>query len=75
MLKLVLAGAAIALAAPAIASDRAHNPLQVSEALKAGCKVHQVHVPAGKIATQPAIVRCEAPVREAARNGVGAKGE
>ena len=58
MLKIILAGALTAVAMPALAQDRAHSPLQVSEALKAGCSVQQVHMPAGKTGTAPAIVRC-----------------
>ncbi|AJP73064.1 hypothetical protein [Sphingomonas hengshuiensis] len=61
MIRLFAAAALVAAAAtPALAQDRAHGPLQVSEALKAGCSVQQVHVPAGKIGTAPAIVRCDA---------------
>ncbi|WP_448662103.1 hypothetical protein ACG3SL_15690 [Sphingomonas sp. CJ20] len=60
MLKFVLIGALAIAATPAIAQDRAHGPQQVSDALKAGCSVQQVHVPAGKIGSAPAIVRCDA---------------
>lgn len=48
-------------------TDAAPKPVQyrtdeVSVGLKAGCKVQQVHTPAGKIGSQRAIVRCPAPV-------------
>jgi hypothetical protein len=58
VLKIIAAAALTAVAMPALAQDRAHSPLQVSDALKAGCSVQQVHLPAGKTGSAPAIVRC-----------------
>ena len=48
-------------------TDAAPKPVQyrtheVSVGLKAGCKVQQVHTPAGKIGSHRAILRCPAPV-------------
>jgi len=48
-------------------TDAAPKPVQyrsheISVGLKAGCKVQQVHTPAGKIGNHPAILRCPAPV-------------
>lgn len=48
-------------------TDASPKPVQyrtheVSVGLKAGCKVQQVHTPAGKIGSQRAIVRCPALV-------------
>jgi hypothetical protein len=44
---------------------------EVSVGLKAGCKVQQVHTPAGKIGSHRAILRCPAPVEslEAGKTG------
>jgi len=52
-------------------TDAAPKPVQyrsheVSVGLKAGCKVQQVHTPAGKIGNHPAILRCPAPVKRLA---------
>jgi hypothetical protein len=48
-------------------TDAAPKPVQyrsheVSAGLKAGCKVQQVHTPAGKIGSHRAILRCPAMV-------------
>lgn len=48
-------------------TDAAPKPVQyrsheVSVGLKAGCKVQQVHTPAGKMGSHPAILRCPAAV-------------
>lgn len=48
-------------------TDAAPKPVQyrtheVSVGLKAGCKVQQVHMPAGKIGSHRAILHCPAPV-------------
>ena len=50
----------VLVSAPALAQDRAHNPQQVSDALKAGCTVQQTHQMSGKVHPAPAIVRCPA---------------
>lgn len=74
LLKIILTGALVATAVPAFAQDRALNPLQVSEALKAGCTVQQTHLPAGKIGTAPAIIRCsETQVAKADTNKLAAR--
>ena len=59
MLRIAIASALIAIAAPALAAERAHNPQQITEALKAGCAVRHVHSPAGKPVQQSAIVHCK----------------
>ena len=57
---LALLGLAETDVAPKSAAQyRSH---EVSVGLKAGCKVQQVHTPAGKIGSQRAILRCPAPV-------------
>lgn len=55
---LFLALAASAQAAPAVHVYRSHD---IGTALRAGCKVQQVSVPAGKLGQPPAIIRCEGP--------------
>ena len=57
-------------------TDAAPKPVQyrsheVSVGLKAGCKVQQVHTPAGKIGIHPAILRCPAPVASLASKTTG----
>uniref|UniRef100_UPI0035CA2E9D hypothetical protein n=1 Tax=uncultured Sphingomonas sp. TaxID=158754 RepID=UPI0035CA2E9D len=59
MIRIVLAVALVATATPALANRLAHNPAQITAALKEGCTVQQVHTPAGKIVHSPAIVRCD----------------
>lgn len=60
MFRTLLATALIVTATPALANRLAHSPQQVSDALKQGCTVHQVHTPAGKVVQSPALVRCDA---------------
>ena len=55
---LALAGAAT----PALAHDHVYRSHNTVAALKAGCTVSQVHVPAGKALAIPATIRCPAPV-------------
>jgi hypothetical protein len=60
MIRIAMAGIVLAAtAAPALAAERTHQPHQVSAALKAGCKVHQVHLPAGKTGSAPALIHCD----------------
>ena len=58
MLAALLALAAPVQAAPAVQVYRSHD---IGAALRAGCKVQQVHMPAGKLGQPPAIIRCEGP--------------
>lgn len=60
-MKTLIACCLILAPAPALAQDRAHNPQQISNALKAGCKVQQIHQQSGKVHSVPAIVRCAKP--------------
>lgn len=55
----LIATALVATATPALANRLAHNPQQVSDALKEGCTVQHVHTPAGKTVHSPALVRCD----------------
>lgn len=59
MFRLVAIAALTVVATPSLATERAHTPQQVSDALKAGCSVHHVHSPSGKTVQQPAIVHCK----------------
>ena len=59
MIRIALAATLALIATPALAHERAHNPQQVSDALKAGCTVQAVHTPAGKTVHQSAIVHCK----------------
>ena len=59
MFRFAIVGTLLAVATPAIAAERAHAPHQISDALKAGCKIQVVHTPAGKTVHQPAIVHCK----------------
>ena len=45
-------------ATPAFAQETAHGPREISQALKAGCTVHQPLQIAGKTSYAPAIVHC-----------------
>lgn len=56
---LAMLGLAETDAAPKPVQYRSH---EVSNGLKAGCKVQQVHMPAGKIGSHRAILRCPAAV-------------
>jgi hypothetical protein len=56
---LAMLGLAETDAAPKPVLYRSH---EVSIGLKAGCKVQQVHTPAGKIGSHRAILRCPAAV-------------
>lgn len=58
MLAVLLALAAPTQAAPAVQIYRSHD---IGTALRAGCKVQQVSIPAGKLGQPPAIIRCEGP--------------
>lgn len=59
MFRIAFAVTLVAIASPALATERAHTPHQVSEALKAGCSVQQPHTQSGKIVHQPALVHCK----------------
>lgn len=56
MLAILLALAAPAQTAPAAQVYRSHD---IGTALRAGCKVQQVSIPAGKLGQPPAIIRCD----------------
>jgi hypothetical protein len=69
MIRLLAVAALVVVATPALATERAHTPQQVADALKAGCSVQYVHTPAGKNGHQPAIVHCKrGTTLETARN-------
>ena len=59
MFRLLAIASLAVVATPALATERAHTPQQVSNALKAGCSVQHVHSPAGKTVQQSAIVHCK----------------
>ncbi len=59
MFRLLAVAALTVVATPALATERAHTPQQITNALKAGCSVHYVHTPAGKHGQHPAIVHCK----------------
>ena len=61
MIRIALAATFVVatVATPALANRLAHNPAQVTAALKQGCTVQHVHTPAGKLIHSPAIVRCD----------------
>ena len=59
MIRFLVVATLAVIATPALATERAHTPQQVSDALKAGCSVQHVHTPAGKNGQQPAIVHCK----------------
>jgi hypothetical protein len=57
MLRLLLAAPLAMIALPAVAQD--HGPQAVSDALAKGCRVQQVHTPAGKLVHNSPIVKCD----------------
>ena len=57
-LKILFACGLVLAATPALAQERAYTQRQISQALKAGCAVHQTPQFSGKTMYTPAIVRC-----------------
>ena len=58
MLRLLLVAPLALAALPAVAKDRAHAPHDVSAAIAKGCRVQQVHTPAGKMVHNATIISC-----------------
>ena len=46
MVRFIAAAALALIATPALASERAHTPQQVSDAFMAGCSAQHFHAPA-----------------------------
>lgn len=58
MLRLLLIAPLALVALPAVAKDRAHAPHDVAAAIAKGCRVQQVHTPAGKMVHNATIISC-----------------
>ena len=57
-MKTLIACCLILAPSAVLAQERVHSPRQISNALKAGCSVHQNPQLSGKVPPTPAIVRC-----------------